>query len=72
MQATGILWMITLMARTVMSASSLKTPMARPSTILWRIKAIPNVVKLLGSNLDLVSAHADSEFDLSFVSFGET
>ena len=50
-QATGILWMITLMAKTVISPSWLKTPMAIPSIKLWKTRATPKVAMVTLSTL---------------------
>ena len=68
--ATGILWTITLIARTVISDNSLKTPIASPSTTLCKIKATPNASRLPGFNLYLYSepSIAVVSFIISFFS----
>lgn len=61
-QASGTLWIMTLSAKIVISVTVLKTPIERPSTTLYRTKAIPKVVKLLGSNLCLNSFSVFTSF----------
>jgi hypothetical protein len=44
-QATGTLWITTLIAKTVIAESSLKTPIANPSMKLCRVMATPKATR---------------------------
>lgn len=61
-QATGILWIKTLIARTVISLSSSKTPIASPSNKLWIIIASPKATRVEILTLEVSSDASVSMF----------